>query len=160
MSQSITNLSQQTKTSSNHAVKKKKAGEYSITRGLSFLIGGVITYYVIPTLLLGYLSTGTISLPLDTTFDIQAFGIITGLVIFCVGYTPKGSRLNAAIILFQIGITFAYMWSILNGGIIDVTFQSISLHLEFGLIMYWILAIAVINALPYLDLLFNPKVRS
>ena len=140
--------------------KKQKDSDYSLSRGISFLIGGAISYYGIPMALLWYLGTESINIPLDFGLDIQAFGIITSLVIFCVGFTPRGSRLNSATILIQIIISYAYMWSLLNGGVIDFTILSVSLHFEFRLIMYWILAIAAINALPYLGLLINPKIKS
>lgn len=144
----------------NSEKKKQKDSEYSLSRGLSFLFGGLISYYGIPMALLWYLSTESISIPLDFTLDIQAFGIITSLVIFCVGFTPRGSRLNSATILVQIFLSYAYMWYLLNGGVIDFSILSISLHFEFRLIMYWILAIAAINALPYVGLLVNPKIKS
>ncbi|MHA1861294.1 MAG: hypothetical protein ACTSVM_03250, partial [Candidatus Ranarchaeia archaeon] len=117
-------------------------------------------YYGMPMALLWLIGSDTVSIPLDAALDIHAFGIIVSLVIFCVGFTPRGSRINAATVLIQIVLTYAYMWYLLNGGVIDFVVQNISLHFEFRLIMYWILAIAAINALPYVGVLLNPKVKS
>jgi hypothetical protein len=134
----------------------KKSG-YSYKRGFIYLLVVATLFLIIPLAILWFIRMRISVLPTEILYEVKTFGMAASIVSFFVGYTRRHSRPYAGAILILIALTCAYFWWLLNGGVLDFAIQKVSVHLEFQLIMYWILAIGAILAIPYILMLLNPK---
>jgi hypothetical protein len=134
-----------------------KKSRNSPIRGSIYLIICATIFLGIPVIILWFIQIRTSMLPLDLLLEVQLFGITVSTIAFFSGYFRKGSRRYAGMTLLLIASICVFFWNILNAGVIDITIQNVTLHLEFQLIMYWILVIGIILGIPYILMLLNPK---
>jgi hypothetical protein len=134
-----------------------KKTEKSRARGFFYLITSSIIFLCIPLVIIWFVQNRTSMFPIDALLDVLILGIIISIISFLAGYTQRGSRLHAGAFLLLIVFVCAYFWYLLDGGVLSFTMQDFALHLEFPLIMYWLLAIGVIFGIPYIQMLLNPK---
>jgi hypothetical protein len=134
-----------------------KKSEKSPKCGFFYLITSAIIFLCIPLIIIWFIQNRTYMVPADVMLEVQIYGIIITLTAFLAGYTRQGSRFHAGAFLLLIALICAYFWSIFDGGAVSFAVQDFELHLEFQLIIYWLLAIGIIFTIPYFQMLLNPK---
>jgi hypothetical protein len=142
------------KTEQNANTKKSK---HSYKRGFFYSLVGAVIFLIIPIVVLLFLQMRISVISTEILSEVQIFGTAISIVSFFIGYTRRDSRPYAGAVLFLIVLICAYFWYLLDGGVFDFSMQHLSLHLEFQPIMYWLLAIGAILAIPYILMLLNPK---